>query len=81
MGQRLSAGGLKVVSLIIQLRDKKLISLPCEVSLQYLEERTGVRAQSIGMAYDDYIKKNLENNDIISEKCGTPRILKLSNKS
>lgn len=68
----LSDDGAKVVREILKELNDGIRVLPTEISLKDLEERTRVRAQSIGMAFDDYIYKPLLNKGIVARKCGTP---------
>lgn len=78
---RISDCGKTVTDYIINEYRENLITLPTELSLQFLEKKLGCRAQSIGMAYEDgYITKVLDANGILSEKCGIPRRLMLSAK-
>lgn len=76
----LSDVGQKVSKHILaEIRAKHLV-LPMSVSLKILEEEIGCRVQSIGMAYEGYIKPILSENNIFSRKCGTPVVLQLSYK-
>lgn len=77
---RLSDCGHDVVKHIRLALEKKHLVLPTEVSLKKLEELTGHRVQSIGLAFDDYIKPNLLELGIQARKCGTPVIIQLKMK-
>jgi len=72
---RLSVVGIKVVKAILEMVDGGLVPHSPEIPLKYLEEVTGCRVQSIGMAFDDYIKKPLEEKGIKARKCGTPVVI------
>ena len=74
---RLSDCGHDAVAAISHAIDKKRIVLPTELSLRKLEELTGHRVQSLGSAFDDYIKPNLRELGIESRKCGTPVVIQL----
>ena len=68
----LSDDGAKIVQFIINELGQGIRIEPSEISLKYLEEKTHVRPQNIGMAFDPYINKPLLKNGIIAIKCGTP---------
>ena len=78
---RLSDCGHDVVKQIVLALEKKHLMLPTEISLKKLEELTNHRVQSIGSAFDSYIKPNLLELDIEARKCGTPVIIQLKKKS
>lgn len=64
--------GHKVSNFIKHQIDINSILLPTSLSLKYLEDSTGCRAQTIGLAYDDYIAPFLRENGINSRKTGNP---------
>ena len=67
--------GIKVVKAILEDIAAKHVSLPTEYSLKYISERIGCTPQDIGMSFDSYIKKPLQENQISATKCGTPRVI------
>lgn len=77
---RLSDCGHDVVKQIMLALERKHLVLPTEVSLKKLEELTNHRVQSIGSAFDSYIKPNMLALGIEARKCGTPVIIQLKNK-
>lgn len=52
--------------------EKGYLVLPSEISLKALEKVTGARAQTIGMAFRDYIELPLKMKGICARKCGQP---------
>jgi hypothetical protein len=70
----------EVVKHILDSINNKYITLPTEISLKQLESKTGCRAQSIGMAFDDLISPTLAESGIHSRKCGTPVRIQLRYK-
>ncbi len=68
----LSDDGAKIVKIIINELDQGLRKMPTEISLKYLEEKTRIRPQNIGMAFDFYIEKPLFAHGVIATKCGNP---------
>jgi len=75
---RLSDSAVKVLEVIIDELEKDLRVIPTEFGLQYLEEKSSVRAQSIGMMFDDHLKKPLEKHGYTAKKCGSPRVIMIS---
>lgn len=68
----LSDDGAKIVEVILNEIKQGMRTLPTEFSLKYLEEKSSVRPQNIGMAFTPYIDKPLSHNGIKAKKCGTP---------
>lgn len=77
---RLSDCGHDAVAAITHAIEKKRLVLPTEISLRKLEELTGHRVQSIGSAFDDYIKPNLLELGVNARKCGTPVVIQLKQR-
>ncbi len=48
---------------------------PTEIYLKYLEEKSRVRSQNIGMAFDPYIAKSLLKKGVKARKCGSPVVI------
>lgn len=63
------AGPAIVKAIISELDDGHRI-LPTQFSLKDLEKSTHVRAQTIGMAFDTFIKPALFAKGISANKCG-----------
>lgn len=78
---RLSDCGHDTVQQILLALEQKRLVLPTEVSLRKLEELTGHQVQSIGTAFDSYIKPNLQKLNIEARKCGTPVIIQLKKRN
>ena len=74
----LSDDGAVVASHIIEEIEAASRCVPGEISLRYIEGKTGVRVQNIGMAYDPYIRRPLEQRGISSRKVGSPVRIELS---
>lgn len=74
----LSDDTVKVVRLILDELNSGVRTLPGEISLKYIEQNTGVRVQNIGMAFEDSIKRALENKGLLAVKVGTPRRIRIS---
>lgn len=68
----LSEDGKKVAIEILQDLKKGYLIVPGEIALQELSRRTGVSPQNIGMAFDPYVIKPLENQGYMVRKCGKP---------
>lgn len=67
---RLCDAGPVIVKAILLDLEKGYRVLPTQVSFKHLEKDTGVRAQSIGMAFDHYIKPPLSLKGVQAEKRG-----------
>jgi hypothetical protein len=74
---RLSDCGYDAVAAITHAIEKKRLALPTEISLKLLEELIGHRVQSIGSAFDHYIKPNLLELGVDARKCGSPVVIQL----
>ena len=77
---RLSDCGHDAVVQILRAIEEKRLILPTEISLRKLEELTGHRVQSLGTAFDNYIKPNLHELAVEARKCGTPVVIQLKQK-
>ena len=74
----LSEDGARVVEIILNELERGIRSTPAEFRLSYLAKRIGTHATSIGSAFEDYIKNPLAKNGYKAEKCGNPRVIKIS---
>ena len=75
----LSDDGAKIVQIIFKEIEQGRLVPPTEISLERLEEISGVRPQNIGMAFDFYIARPLLKKGIEAKKCGSPRVIQLIN--
>lgn len=74
----LSDDGAKIVQEILKELSLGLRVMPTDIGLKHLEEKTRIRSQNIGMAFDDHIKPALLAHGIAASKCGKPMRIKLS---
>lgn len=68
--QLCDAGPAVVKAIILDLENGYRL-LPTQFSLKDLEKNANVRAQSIGMSFDAYIKPALLAKGIAANKCGS----------
>lgn len=67
---QLCDAGPAIVEYILSNLEKGYRVLPSQISLKELEKSTGVRTQSIGMAFDAFIYPALLKKGVVSKKCG-----------